>query len=68
MKDYARGWEAGRNSILRNNKSGCCCKFSEDGETITSMCMAHVSLFKLILEHQHGKDPYVDQLIEKYFT
>jgi len=38
--DYSRGFDAGRESVLRNNKSGCCCLFNEDDE-IVELCMAH---------------------------
>lgn len=31
----------GRDSVLRENVSGCCCKIDEDGETILSPCDAH---------------------------
>lgn len=31
----------GQESVLRDNPSGCCCKFDEDGETVLSPCLAH---------------------------
>lgn len=43
--DYARGFEAGRKSVLRKNESGCCCFFDEDGEII-ELCMAHRECFE----------------------
>ena len=38
--EYSRGFDDGRKSVLRNNKSGCCCLFNEDDE-IVELCMAH---------------------------
>uniref|UniRef100_A0A6M3KWN8 Uncharacterized protein n=1 Tax=viral metagenome TaxID=1070528 RepID=A0A6M3KWN8_9ZZZZ len=38
---YARGFKAGRESVLRQNKSGCCCKFDEAGEEVIEPCAAH---------------------------
>lgn len=46
VPDYSRGWKAGRNSVLRKNKSGCVCKFDEDGETIIDLCGAHSDYMK----------------------
>lgn len=36
-------FDKGRNSVLRDNKSGCCCLFNEQDE-IVSVCMAHKEL------------------------
>jgi hypothetical protein len=36
-------FDKGRNSVLRNNESGCCCLFNEQDE-IVSVCMAHKEL------------------------
>ena len=41
--EYSRGFDDGRKSVLRNNKSGCCCLFNEDDE-IVELCMAHKEL------------------------
>lgn len=35
---FARGLKAGK---ISKNKSGCCCVFEEDGETISQYCGAH---------------------------
>ncbi len=35
---FNKGLKAGK---ISNNKSGCCCVFEDDGETITNMCGAH---------------------------
>ena len=45
--DFARGFNAGRDSTLRRNPSGCCCKFTDEkeGEDIISMCAAHKEYF-----------------------
>jgi len=37
-------FEKGRNSILRQNRSGCCCKFNEEDTEIVSVCEAHKEL------------------------
>jgi hypothetical protein len=41
--DFARGFNAGREAVLRRNPSGCCCKFTDEkeGEDIVSLCEAH---------------------------
>lgn len=49
---FAKGFEAGKNSILRKNKSGCCCKFAEDGETILELCDAHKEYIKQFITKQ----------------
>jgi len=28
-------------ALIRKNPSGCCCEFSDDGETIVKACLAH---------------------------
>ena len=38
--DFQRGYEMGRDSAMRKNKSGCCCKFDED-DYIIELCYAH---------------------------
>lgn len=38
---YADAFKAGQNSVLRKNKSGCCCIINDAGE-IKSACVAHV--------------------------
>ena len=37
-------FEKGRNSILRQNRSGCCCKFNEEDTEIVSVCEAYKEL------------------------
>jgi hypothetical protein len=37
---WADGFNKGREAVLRNNESGCCCLFNED-EEIVSVCGAH---------------------------
>jgi len=37
---WADGFRRGRNSVLKDNKSGCCCLFNEQDE-IVSLCIAH---------------------------
>jgi hypothetical protein len=68
--DFARGFNAGRNSVLRHNESGCCCLFNED-ENIVSLCMAHKELMeekdKRIAELETNNTflmDYRDRLIE----
>ena len=41
QSEFARGFERGRESVQRNNPSGCCCKFDDAGETVIEPCMAH---------------------------
>jgi hypothetical protein len=47
LKDYpkvkAEWFKNGRESILRKNKSGCCCLFDEE-DNIVSLCDAHREL------------------------
>ena len=52
--EYAKAWEAGRDSVLRKNKSGCCCKFDEEGDEILELCMAHKQYFIDLLDEQRG--------------
>ena len=47
--DFQRGYELGRDSAMRKNKSGCCCKFDEDDE-IVELCFAHKIYFENILK------------------
>lgn len=37
---YSKGFDDGRQSVLRKNSSGCCCLFNEDDE-IVELCMEH---------------------------
>jgi len=46
--DFQRGYELGRDSAMRKNKSGCCCKFDEDDE-IVELCFAHKIYFEKLL-------------------
>jgi hypothetical protein len=39
-KSWAKGFYAGRNSVLRKNNSGCCCIIDDD-DNIVSACAAH---------------------------
>lgn len=41
-RSWADGFRSGQESIKRKNESGCCCKISEDGNTIESACMLHI--------------------------
>jgi len=34
--------------LEKTNRSGCCCEFDDDGETVFSLCLAH----KLYFERQ----------------
>ena len=45
-------FERGKNSILRKNESGCCCKMDEDGETISELCLAHKVYFSNRFEEE----------------
>jgi len=40
-KPFVRGFNAGRNSILRQNVSGCCCIISENGDEVLEPCLLH---------------------------
>ncbi len=40
---FNRGLKAGK---ISNNKSGCCCVFEDDGETITNMCAPHKAMIE----------------------
>lgn len=40
-KEFVRGFNKGRDSILRQNVSGCVCKISENGEEIIEPCLLH---------------------------
>ena len=40
MNEKAKWFKKGQNSILRKNKSGCCCIINDDGKVI-SVCGAH---------------------------
>jgi len=44
MSIESEWFEKGRNSILRQNRSGCCCKFNEEDTEIVSVCEAHKEL------------------------
>jgi regulator of replication initiation timing len=40
--DFARGFRAGRECVLRTNLSGCCCKWDDNDEgKLVSLCGAH---------------------------
>lgn len=39
-KRFAQGFKKGRESVLRENKSGCCCIIDDDGNVV-SACEAH---------------------------
>ena len=42
IPDFARGFRAGEQSVLRTNRSGCCCKWDDKDEgKIVSLCGAH---------------------------
>jgi len=46
-------YDMGRDSAMRKNKSGCCCKFNEDDEII-ELCYAHKIYFeKLLNQNNH---------------
>jgi hypothetical protein len=49
MTEASKWYEKGRESVLRKNKSGCCCLFNEDDE-IVSLCAAHKEYFE---EHKY---------------
>ena len=41
MSIHLEWFKKGQNSVLRKNKSGCCCIIADDGETIIESCGAH---------------------------
>lgn len=51
----AEWFEKGRNSVLRKNESGCCCKIDEDGETIITLCECHKSHYQELSEVWRNK-------------
>ena len=59
-KTFDQHWfNKGRESVLRKNESGCCCKIDEDGETILSPCDAHKAWKAAALsrdDREHGED------------
>lgn len=56
-KEWARGFYSGRDSVLRDNRSGCCCKINEDETEIVEPCLLHKEwLDKNIEEHYNWKD------------
>ena len=47
--DFKHAYEMGRDSAMRKNKSGCCCKFDENDE-IVELCYAHKLYFEDIIK------------------
>lgn len=42
LKHEASKWfQKGRESVLRENRSGCCCKLDEDGNELLEPCLLH---------------------------
>jgi hypothetical protein len=65
--DFARGFRAGERSVLRTNRSGCCCKWDDRDEgTIVSLCAAHKEIIDVLTEENKrlqamlvaGEPPY----------
>lgn len=50
-KDLARWYEKGRESVKRENQSGCCC-IIDDNDKVVSACGAHLNWFE-----EHKKTP-----------
>ena len=51
-------FEKGRKSVLRTNKSGCCCEFDEAEDEVVSLCAAHAEYFreqKAVLEKENAE-------------
>lgn len=40
---WAGGYAAGRDSVLRKNVSGCCCKLDEQGDELVEPCALHAA-------------------------
>ena len=66
-KDFAKRWQAGKDSALRKNRSGCCCKFDEDDMEVVALCAAHVEVFENIIRNQKDLPPKISALIDKHF-
>ena len=52
MSDFAKGFAAGRESVMRKNNSGCVC-IIDDGGNVISACDAHLEWF----EKNAGSEP-----------
>jgi len=40
-QENSKWFEKGRESVLRDNRSGCCCKFDEDESELLEPCLLH---------------------------
>ena len=47
-KRFAQGFEKGQESVLRQNKSGCCC-IIDDNEDVVSVCGAHENWLESVI-------------------
>ena len=60
---FAEGFKKGQNSVLRKNKSGCCCIITDDGEVL-SVCGAHEEWVES-LPHPTKSAPVVEENVGK---
>ena len=52
---FAEGFLRGRESVLRKNKSGCCC-IIDDNDVVISVCGAHQELIEEALKKNCDDD------------
>lgn len=60
---YSKGFDDGRQSVLRKNESGCCCLFNEDDE-IVELCMEH----KVLMNSGITAKKALDEIIACLFS
>lgn len=70
MKTPVEWYQKGQESVRRKNESGCCCTIADDGETIISMCEAHLQHFNKMMQGiplcERGRCCYTEENEKKF--